>query len=84
MFTHDHTMLILFSYTMCRYDNQLRVEYLVQCEPDELAFFNMTHPNIQGPEDCKDEHENNRCNAIAYKTLSKLHIFKYLFAYIRA
>ena len=56
---------------MCRYDNQLRVEYLVQCEPDELAFFNMTHLNIQGPEDCQDEHENNRCNEITYKILSE-------------
>ena len=56
---------------MCRYDNQLRVEYRVQCEPDELAFFNMTYLNIQGQEDCKDEHENYRCNTIAYKILSE-------------
>ena len=27
----------------------------MQCEPDELAFFNMTYLDIQGQEDCIDE-----------------------------
>ena len=38
-----------------RYKNELRVEYKVQCQPDELAFFNITYLNIQGPEDCQDD-----------------------------
>lgn len=43
-----------------RYDNELRTEYQIQCEPSELAYFNMIHLNIQGPEDCQDEEGHNR------------------------
>lgn len=44
----------------CSYDNQLRIEYQVQCKSDELALFNMTDLDIQGPEDCQDDMGNNR------------------------
>ena len=44
----------------CSYDNQLRIEYQVQCKSDELALFNMTDLDIQGPEDCEDHMGNNR------------------------
>ena len=43
-----------------RYDNNLLVEYHVECESDELVFINMTHLNLQGPEDCQDEDGNDR------------------------
>lgn len=43
------------------YTNQLRIEYLVQCKSDEMALFNMTDLNIQGPENCQDDMGNNRC-----------------------
>ena len=27
----------------------------MQCESDEMAFFNVTDLDLQGPEDCEDE-----------------------------
>ncbi|CAI8036334.1 hypothetical protein GBAR_LOCUS20360 [Geodia barretti] len=43
------------------YDNQLRTEYRVRCSEGELAFFNVTHLNLQGVEDCRDTGGNFRC-----------------------
>jgi hypothetical protein len=47
--------------TGVEYDNQLRTEYLVQCNPDELAFFNITAIDMQGAEDCQDNNGFFRC-----------------------
>jgi hypothetical protein len=56
-------MRILYSpgfYSGEQYKNKLRVEYLVQCDTDELAFYNITHLDLQGKEDCKDLDENDK------------------------
>ena len=42
------------------YDNQLRTEYLVECEEEGTAFFNVTTLDLQGAEDCEDENGNFR------------------------
>ena len=44
---------------ICRYDDQLRVEYIVQCDEDELAYFDVTDTDIQGS-DCPDQEGINR------------------------
>ena len=36
-----------------RYNNNLLVEYNIQCKEDQLTFINITHLDIQG-EDCKN------------------------------
>ena len=33
----------------CRYDNQLLVEYNVQCEEDQVAGYSITALDIEGP-----------------------------------
>lgn len=42
------------------YDDQLRVEYRIQCAADELAYFNVTENDIQG-KTCADQAGINRC-----------------------
>ena len=37
------------------------MEYIIQCENDELAFYNVTFLNTQSEEDCQDTKGNNRC-----------------------
>lgn len=43
------------------YDNQLLVEYNVECKPDQLAFFNVTFLDIEGEENCRDDKGNQKC-----------------------
>jgi hypothetical protein len=44
------------------YQNEMRVEYLVQCAAaDELAFFNLTFLDLQRAEDCIDQDGRPRC-----------------------
>ena len=43
-----------------RYEKELRVEYLVQCEEDELAFYNITSLDTQSKEDCQSNDGNYR------------------------
>lgn len=50
----NNYIYVLFFFNCCSYDNQLRTEYLVQCEADEMAFFNVTFLSLQGEEDCVD------------------------------
>ena len=42
------------------YDNQLLVEYNVECKPDQLAFFNVTFLDIEGEENCRDDKGNQK------------------------
>ena len=42
------------------YDDQLRIEYIVGCDEEEMAFFNVTTLDLQGAEDCEDENGNFR------------------------
>ena len=44
----------------CSYDNQLLMEYNVQCESGQLAFFNVTDIEIEGDQNCRDEDGNPR------------------------
>ena len=52
-----------------RYKSEMRVEYLVQCGEDQLAFYNITHLDTQSKEDCKNEEEMDRYVA-TYKSLT--------------
>ena len=42
-----------------RYENNLLVEYNIQCKEDQLMFINVTHLDIQG-RDCDDGEGNKR------------------------
>jgi hypothetical protein len=43
------------------YDDQLLVQFNIDCGKDNLAFFDITSLNIQGAEDCEDRDGNKRC-----------------------
>ena len=43
-----------------RYENNLLVEYNIQCKEDQWMFINVTHLDIQG-KDCDDGKGNKRC-----------------------
>ena len=49
-----------FSYLLCSYDNQLLVQYNIDCGEGTLAFFNITTMDLQGDEDCSDDKGNKR------------------------
>ena len=50
---------IIYMYITYRYDDQLRVEYIVRCDEEELAYFDVTDTDIQG-RDCPDQDGINR------------------------
>jgi hypothetical protein len=43
------------------YDNQLLVQYNIDCGEGTLAFFNITTMDLQGEDDCGDDDGNKRC-----------------------
>ena len=45
----------------CRYDYRLLVQYNIQCEDDQLAFFSVTDLDIQGAEECVDPMGHLKC-----------------------
>ena len=42
----------------CRYDNELLVEYNVQCEANQVVLYDITDLQIQGEEDCQNSSGN--------------------------
>ena len=47
------------------YDDQLLVQFNIDCGEGNLAYFNITSLNIQGPEDCEDQDGNKRYSYFA-------------------
>ena len=48
------------------YDDQLLVQFNIDCGKDNLAFFDITSLNIQGAEDCEDRDGNKRYSLTIY------------------
>ena len=58
-YTYKHCVLNFLAYMIYRYDNELLVEYNIQCDEDQLAYPFIVDLDIQGP-DCTDGDGNKK------------------------
>ena len=54
-YIYTFTVLSYIYGFQCRYDDQLLVEYNVQCEKDQFSYYKIIDLQIQGRNDCQKQ-----------------------------